>query len=203
KSGDYKNYPKKCDAWDVISATTCFSVAELKSKWESLRGTYRKINSKYQKSLVTGSASSDAQQPTWFAYQAMRFVAVDEAVSEDVGMPIAVELLEGECSNITYDAPAAADSRQQTPHSKTTKKKRAILDDVDVELVQTLKTLRQQYEVQEQGTNHGRYLNDILKECDPDVGDTIIIKVQEVIFEAQKEMARRRSKKTKDSGTDP
>uniref|UniRef100_A0A182NWQ4 Uncharacterized protein n=1 Tax=Anopheles dirus TaxID=7168 RepID=A0A182NWQ4_9DIPT len=120
-------------------------------------------------------------------------------------MPIKVEIMDGKCSYTTHDTPAVnvCIPRRQTPKTKTSNKKRSIPDEIDLEIVDVLKMLRQDYQAQEQGINHGRYLNDTLKECDPDVRDTLIVKVQEAILEAQKEMARRRLKTTKDTGTDP
>ncbi|XP_052901533.1 uncharacterized protein LOC128309180 [Anopheles moucheti] len=71
---NYKNISKRHDDWCYLSRRMGHTVDSLKKKWESLALAYRKCKSAYNKSLVTGSGAHQIYRPTWFAYEAMRFL---------------------------------------------------------------------------------------------------------------------------------
>ncbi|XP_041777103.1 uncharacterized protein LOC121596319 [Anopheles merus] len=74
KHKDYKDINRRNDDWCSIADQVGLPVNVLKDKWASLQSTYRKCRSTYNKSLVTGSGADEVDNPTWFAYSAMRFL---------------------------------------------------------------------------------------------------------------------------------
>ncbi|XP_058116054.1 uncharacterized protein LOC131258703 [Anopheles coustani] len=68
----YKNSNHRQKAWENISQLMGYTVQRLKDKWCSLTGSFRSLNSKYSK--MTPEELELVGKPTWFAYDAMRFL---------------------------------------------------------------------------------------------------------------------------------
>lgn len=74
KSKYYKNKDIQDDAWCKISSSFDIPVDKLKSKWISLRGSFRHYNGLVTQSRITGSGAADVLEPTWPYFNAMKFV---------------------------------------------------------------------------------------------------------------------------------
>ncbi|XP_050084346.1 uncharacterized protein LOC126570550 isoform X1 [Anopheles aquasalis] len=62
------------DAWKEVSIKMRLPVDFLKHRWNSLKGTYRRIKSIRAKPLAAASVGKSVRPPGWFAYESMLFL---------------------------------------------------------------------------------------------------------------------------------
>uniref|UniRef100_A0A1S4GNV5 MADF domain-containing protein n=1 Tax=Anopheles gambiae TaxID=7165 RepID=A0A1S4GNV5_ANOGA len=79
----YRDLCVQQQAWNTIAAQFGVPVENLKEKWKMLRTQFRSNHSKVRNKRLNGSDAEHDYQPTWFAYEAMKFLRDGDVPNSD------------------------------------------------------------------------------------------------------------------------